>query len=321
MTTPADEVETLTRWAAGLDRADQDRLLLWLANLLAGQLGPRSRALFDALLPELAEHADPEVRSELLHRIAEASWAPAPLFDILAADADPAAALLLARAPGLSERAAGVLSAGPGSDVAQALAGNRRARLGPETLDRLVELSRGSVALRAPLARRGDLSPEQARRLSAWCGPSLRRALAARFDQAEPPRTGAGPDTARRLVEKLRRSGRLTPDYALAALRRGRLQVFEEALASLGDLELETVRKAGRADTPASLALACAAVGVDRAVFAEVLREVRAANDGLPADDPGGSGAVIAAFARSPAEAARVLRADEARREARWGRG
>jgi uncharacterized protein (DUF2336 family) len=176
--------------------------------------------------------------------------------------------------------------------------------------------------LRAPLARRPDLTEGQAARLAGWSSPDLRRALAGRF--ALPPTTARVEiegETTRRLVEKLGRTGRLTPDYALSALRRGRLGVFEQAMAVLGGVPAEAVRGAAEADDPARLALACAAVGLDRAAFPEVLREVRAFNNGRPAEAPAAADAVIAALARRPNEAASALRAGHDRRAARWAAG
>ncbi|MDP8916943.1 MAG: hypothetical protein M3M95_07070, partial [Pseudomonadota bacterium] len=77
MTSSAEEVANLTRWAAGLGRDDQDRLLLALANLLSSaRLGARSRELFDSLLPALGAYADAAARRELALRLSDAPWAP-----------------------------------------------------------------------------------------------------------------------------------------------------------------------------------------------------------------------------------------------------
>lgn len=318
MTTADEELATLTRWAGGLGRADQDRLLLALANVLASEpLGSRSRRLFEALLPTLAEGADLETRRELAARLVQAPWAPDALLEQLAAEDDPGLQLLVARSPALSSAAADLLIEHGAPEVLLALVSNS-ARLGPESLGRLVEASRRQAALRAPLSRRPDLDSDQAARLAAWSSPPLRRELARRFgltEVARPPEREA--ETARRVVEKVGRSGRLTPAYAFTALRQGRLRVFQQALATLGGVPADAVLEASQADDPAPLALACAATGVDRAIFPDILREVRALNGGRPGETPAAA-QVIAAFQRRPSDAAEALRSAHARRTARW---
>lgn len=318
-----EDFGSLTRWAGRLDRGDQDRLLLALANLLGGEpLGPRSRELFESLLPQLARDAEADTRRELVHRLSVANWAPAALVEELSSDPDGHAQLLLARSPVLSEAAAATLVARGGPEVRLALGTNLQVSMDAETLDGLIESSRRSAALRAPLARRPDLSADQAARLASWSSPPLRRALAARFGlETLPARPEPVEETAARVVEKLGRSGRLTPDYALSALRRGRLDLFQQAMATLSGVPADVLHRASQSEDPADLALACAAVGVDRAVFPEILREVRATNGGRPAEAPGAAAAVIAAFARPQGDAAAALRAGHERRAARWGAG
>jgi len=321
---PDDEVALLTGWASGLEREDADRLLLALANLLgSGPPGPRTRALFERLLPALAEDAHAETRAELARRLLQARWAPAALLERLAAEADEGLGVVLARCPALEGGAAVLLLERSSGAVALALAANTGARLGREALDRLAAAARRRPALRALLAVRPDLEREQARTLAGCGSPSLGRTLAARFGlELTPPLAEVEPEAARTLVEKLRAADRLTPGSALSALRRGRLGVFQQAVAALGGLPPEMLVTAGEAEDPVPLALACAAGGVDRAVFPEILQGVRALNGARPCgDDQAAARGVLAAFARPPAEAAEALRLGHARRAARRAAG
>jgi uncharacterized protein (DUF2336 family) len=87
----------------------------------------------------------------------------------------------------------------------------------------------------------------------------------------------------RRLIDKLHEAGQLRPGYLLRALRERKLSLFEAALARLGGFEVEHVHRAiCSSDRPELLALACAAVGIDRSVFPTILQLVRAINGGRP---------------------------------------
>jgi len=190
-----------------------------------------------------------------------------------------------------------------------ALASNDTADVSPEAMMRMVEASRQVAGMRSPLARHPRLRQEMAERLYTWVGQSLRSAIVSRFrvdvealDRAlaeavkqasvgathEPGSLAAAEqeEMERRLITKLHAADQLRPSYLLRALREGRLSLFEAALATLGDLPLEAVHRAGRADEPDMLALACAAVGLDRGAFTTLLGLVRELNDGRPAGDP-----------------------------------
>ena len=65
--------------------------------------------------------------------------------------------------------------------------------------------------------------------------------------------------------------------------------LFTAALATLGDFPFDTVRRAVHSDRAEYLALACAAVGIDRSVFPSLLALVRDLNYGLPGGNSGDS--------------------------------
>lgn len=191
--------------------------------------------------------------------------------------------------------------------VLTALAGNDSAEITGSAMERLVDHSRRIAAMRSPLARHPRLSSDMAEKLYLWVGQSLRSALVERFrlDPAEldsalaltireahaaveglPP-AQAKSDAERegleaRLVDKLNDAGQLKPSFLLRALREGRLTLFITAIARLGGFETDHIRRAIDSDRPELLALACAAIGLDRGAFPTILEAVRELNQGRP---------------------------------------
>ena len=195
--------------------------------------------------------------------------------------------------------------------VLTALAGNHTAELSAKDMEELVEASRQVAALRTPLSQHPRLTGQLAKRLYLWVGLALRKGLADRFrldvtvlDEAlaasiseaqsgliTPPSSEAVPRMTRegerevmeqRLIDKLYSAGQLRPGYLIRALREGRLGLFTGALAMLGRFDTAHVRATLDSDRPELLALACAAVGIDRSVFPTILDMVRQLNGGLP---------------------------------------
>lgn len=228
----------------------------------------------------------------------------------------------VARRPGLGAPVvAAILKRGEPAVLA-ALAGNTTAELSADDMRRLVELARQVAALRAPLSRRPELTSELALHLYVWVGQALRQALAERFrlDPAEIAKAlaasvaeahGGAPDGAglmvvardgereameRRLIDKLHAAGQLRPGYLVRALREGRLSLFATTLAMLGRFEADQVRRAIDSDRPELLALACAAVGIDRSVFPSILHMVRELNGGRPGGGSEGARRAAGAF-------------------------
>jgi uncharacterized protein (DUF2336 family) len=146
-----------------------------------------------------------------------------------------------------------------------------------------------------------------ARELYQWVSRSIRQSLAVRFRldenafdtaieastqealQGADAQTGTGdppPDEReameQQLIAKLDIAGQLRPGYLLRALRERKLSLFVGGLATLGRFEPAQVRRAVDSDQPELLALACAAVGIDRSVFPTILDLVREQNAGRP---------------------------------------
>ena len=210
--------------------------------------------------------------------------------------------------------------------VLTALAGNHTAELSAKDMEELVEASRQVAALRTPLSQHPRLTGQLAKRLYLWVGLALRKGLADRFrldvtvlDAAlaasiteaqsgliTPPSSEAVPRMTRegerevmeqRLIDKLYSAGQLRPGYLIRARREGRLGLFTGALAMLGRFDTAHVRATLDSDRPELLALACAAVGIDRSVFPDILEMTRQLNNGRPGGGSEGARKASVAFA------------------------
>ena len=234
----------------------------------------------------------------------------------------------VARRPNLGGRVAdAIIDRGEPAPLT-ALAFNRTAEISLDGLRRLVEQSRRVAALRGPLIRHPRMTEQLAEQMYQWVGAALRQSICDRFqvDEAKlapvieqsvyDARSGTmiaipanDPDRdemERRLVAKLQGAGQLRAGYLVRAVRERRLGLFVHALATLGGFSVAQVREALEARSPETLFYACAAAGVDRAVYPALLTEIRLLNDGLPGD----AGAPVwTRGAISPASAARSFRA------------
>ena len=211
----------------------------------------------------------------------------------------------VARRPNLGGRVADAIIDGGDPAVMTALACNHTAEVSESALRRLVEQSQRVAALRAPLVRHPRLTTRMAEDLYTWVGQALRQGIAERFSidegalqeaihhatreahggsQTEAPSTPSlsADESERRLIGKLSASSQLRPGYLIRAIREGRLGLFEVGLATLGGFPVSQVKAAVRADSPELLCLACAAVGMDQAVFRPLIDEIRKLSGGFP---------------------------------------
>jgi uncharacterized protein (DUF2336 family) len=219
--------------------------------------------------------------------------------------------IAVARRPQLSRPVADTIIDRGEAVTMTALASNRSADISEDAMRKLVDHSRRIAGLRAPLTRHPRLNEQLAQQLYQWVGQALRQSIGERFriDDAQlnaavqqaaakavgSPQWRTAPtsrlaedrersDMERRLVDKLQAAGQLRPGLLIRALREQRFELFEQALAALGGFSDAQVHHAVRAPTAEPLYLACIAVGVDKAVFASLLVEVRKLSGGLPAD-------------------------------------
>jgi uncharacterized protein (DUF2336 family) len=228
----------------------------------------------------------------------------------------------VARRPRLSHAVVEAILEQAEPAVLTALAGNHTADLRPNDMEELVEAARQVAAMRTPLSQHPKLTGQLAKRLYLWTGLAIRKGLADRFrldvailDEALAasiteahyrittetlPRTtreGEREAMEQRLIDKLHAAGQLRPGYLIRALREGRLGLFAAALAVLGRFETAQVRAALDSNRPELLALACAAVGIDRSVFPDILEAVRKLNEGRPGGGAEGGRKASLAFA------------------------
>lgn len=196
--------------------------------------------------------------------------------------------------------------------VLTALAGNLTADVTPEAMSRLVGHAKTISALGAPLTVHPRLTAGLAESLYLWVGQSLRSAIVSRFDvdvvaldaalaaamSEATPKQIAGPNPSElKLIDKLSCGGQLKASYLLRVLKEHQLGLFEAALAKLGGFAVEDVHKAvTSSDRPELLALACAAVGIDRSAFPTIIELVRQCNDGLPGGGAEGARRAASAF-------------------------
>lgn len=215
--------------------------------------------------------------------------------------------IAVARRPHISGRVADAVIDKADPAVLMALSTNRTADISGEGVRRLVEHSRRIAALRGPLIRHPLLTEALAEQLYQWVGAALRQSIAARFnvDEAalgaavqdavngatnptavrqEPADQADRDEMERRLIDKLQAAGQLRAGLLIRAVREKRLSLFVHGLSALGGFAVGQVKSALSAPTPEALYYACAAVGIDRAVFPTLLVEVRKLNASLPGD-------------------------------------
>lgn len=237
--------------------------------------------------------------------------------------------IAIARRPQISGRVADAVIERGEPAVLTALATNQTAELSVDGVRRLVEHSRRIAALRAPLTRHPRLTEALAEQMYHWVGTALRQSISARFNVDENalgaavydavegvirqaraddiPRNDPDRDEMeRRLIDKLQSAGQLRAGFLIRAIREKRLSLFVHGLSALGGFAAGDIREALAAPTPEALYYACAAVGIDRAVFPTLLTELRRLNQSLPGDR---GEAVWLRGALSAASAGRAFRA------------
>ncbi len=212
----------------------------------------------------------------------------------------------IARRPNLGGRVADAIIDRGEPATLPALAVNRTAEISLESRRRLVEQSRRVAALRGPLTRHPRMTEQLAEQMYQWVGAALRQSICDRFQVdgsklaplveqsvydarsgtmvAIPANDPDRDEMERRLVTKLQAAGQLRAGYLVRAIREHRLGLFVHAVATLGGIPVAQVREALAARSAEALFYACAACGVDRAVYPALLAEIRVLNEGLPGD-------------------------------------
>jgi uncharacterized protein (DUF2336 family) len=159
---------------------------------------------------------------------------------------------------------------------------NRSAQIAEETFAELADRARNAPDMQEPLIVREDLPPILVSRLYIWVAGGLKTALLQRHPHLSRPLAEAVDRTtsalqsgkrdipessAERLVVKLAAAGQLGPSFLIRVLTQGQMELFEHGFAALLSMPVVSVRRALYGGRPATIALACRAVGIDRAVF------------------------------------------------------
>jgi uncharacterized protein (DUF2336 family) len=173
------------------------------------------------------------------------------------------------------------------------LLNNNSAKLSKNLVEQLVDESQQVERYQSPLLRRPDLPPDLARRMYAWVSAALRQYILQNFEvdeddlddtvadamvEAGAQETRTEPDqAARRLVDKLHEAGELTTGFLIKALRQSEITLFELGFAKLCGLRPILMRRIVYEPGGEALAIACRAIGIDRAVFQTVYKLTRQA--------------------------------------------
>lgn len=273
-------------------------------------LSSRERELMRDILRRLTQQVEMTIRIALAERLADDSNAPHELVLMLADDRIEVARPVLLRSPVLSdadlirliavtaeehhlavasrphigEGVSAALTHSGTAPVIVTLLRNETARLARETVEEIVELSRTLPDLQEPLVHRRDLPRMLAGRMCEWVSDSLKAFISEKFEvdpgrvaealddaaatvQAAPPQPGSN---AEKLIEKLAVAGQLKAGFLIRVLHQGQMELFELGFARLLQAEPDRVREMLYERGPKALALACRAVGIDRAVFPTV---------------------------------------------------
>jgi uncharacterized protein (DUF2336 family) len=210
---PGATRQSLLDLARSRTPADRERLLMAITDLCAVDgdarvmAAPATQELLSSIFMGLVVEAERDIRRQLSEKLAEASWAPPALVNVLALDEIEIAGPIIHCSPVLKDHdlvrllveatiehqievarrpkvggvvvAAIIRQAEPA--VLTALANNLSADLSDNDMRLLVEQAQSVAALRSPLARHPRLSAELSLSLYVWVGQSLRQALADRF--------------------------------------------------------------------------------------------------------------------------------------------
>ena len=205
----------------------------------------------------------------------------------------------------LSEQVTTALVDTGNEDVIVSMLNNPSARLAEDVMQHLVEESRRVDRFQRPLVGRDDLPEALARKMCAWVSAALRQHIVQHYEidaselddqlsqvvrdgAAMPEPSEAAVSAAQRLVDKLHSAGELTPRFVIKSLSQGQVTLFELALSKLTDMPAIVTRRIVYEPGGEGLAVACGAIGIDRAAFVSVYRLTRKAlNNGEELDQVG----------------------------------
>jgi uncharacterized protein (DUF2336 family) len=255
----------------GLPDAAQSRMreqaLETLTRLVADEAVRVRRAIADALkdLPDAPKALILALARDTAVMVAEPVILFSPLLTsedlmaLVAAAPSSGTAIAVARRPAIDERVSDAVAASSNAAAIHALLGNPSAHIREAALDALVAGSAEHPDWQEPLVHRPVLPARAARALSEIVASHLLETLAARTDldsalaqrlaerlALKPPSVRQDVTSEMALVEarRLARSGLLTEQALLAAVRRGEAQMVSALLAVAADVPREVVDRA-----------------------------------------------------------------------------
>jgi uncharacterized protein (DUF2336 family) len=315
------ELVELARDSAPAARA---RLVAGIGDLMfdeAEPASPREKEIATDILRYLVREAEIAVRRALADRLAREPNAPRDLIVALAhddimvarpvllessllADADLIEVihqrtlqhqLAITMRQQISETVSAALVSTGNAEVMRGLVDNPKARIARRTFEILVDHSRSADTLQAPLVRRKDLDSDLAARMYGWVSAALRKQIVLNFDVDPKLLDEALADSLRTAnrehAAKLESAAPTTlgddPGVLLQLLRAGEIAMFEALLARKTGLRLLVARRAFYEPGGRPLAIACKAIGVEKAHFAAIFLLARQARPGDKIVDPG----------------------------------
>jgi len=315
------DMTRLAQLAANPQGIGRGEIYMAVASLYRTQgllLSERERTLMRDILRRLSGDVEMAIRISLAEKLADDPRAPLDLILFLCDDkievarplilrsriladedllrliagADEARQATCAARPNIGEPVTSELVKSNAESVLVALVRNLTARIAGPAFETLVEKSRQLPALQEPLVQRDDLPSPLAQRMCEWVSDALKGHIArhygiepAAIDHAakkiqEPQEENLS--AATKLVEKLAAAGQLRAGFLLRVLNQGQIDLFETAFAKLLHLDMPNLRRVLYDQGPRSVALACRAVGIDRAVFSTVYDQSRRARGLYP---------------------------------------
>jgi uncharacterized protein (DUF2336 family) len=314
------ELVALARDSAPAARA---RLVAGIGDLIFDEVDPasaREKELATDILRFLVREAETAVRRALADRLAREPKAPRELIIALAhdeiavarpvllectllADADLIEVihqrtlqhqLAITLRQQVSETVSAALVSTGNAEVMRSLVDNPKARIARRTYEILVEHSRAVESLQAPLVRRKDLDPDLAARMYGWVSAALRKQIVLNFDVDAKLLDEALADSVRTVMDEHKAPEGIAPAMLgddprvlLQLLRAGEIAMFEALLARKTGLRLQVARRAFYEPGGRPLAIACKAIGVEKAHFAAIFLLARQARPGDKIVDPG----------------------------------
>lgn len=304
-----NDMTRLAQLAVNPQGIGRGEIYLAVASLYRAQgpaLSDRERGLMREILHRLTGDVEMAIRISLAEKLADDPDAPLDLILLLCndkievarplilrsrrlsdedllrlvADADEARQAACAARPNIGEPVTNELAKSNSQSVLVALLRNVTARIAKPAFEALVEKSKQLPVLQEPLVQRQDLPSTLAHRMCDWVSDALKHHIvrsysmtpaavdsaAKKIQEPQDENTSA----ATKLVDKLANAGQLRAGFLLRVLNQGQLDLFEAAFAKLLNLDMPNLKRVLYEQGPRSVALACRAVGIDRAVFSTV---------------------------------------------------